>query len=239
MLVARILLLAAATSIVLPAQTVVTLDGTSGANAVSTGYSTNGGLTLSLGFFVDYLIVGGGGGGGGSVWGSHNGGGGGGGEFIAGSSLRLNATSYQVVVGAGGAGGRISARIGVPTEATRAPLASLPLGVGAAGPKSFQGFPVARVAAVPILPVLAVPLLQRPATAMQVVPALPMGCLHTVQEEAAVRARRALPALPVPREVMAFSPPSQVQASTTPVEEPVGSITPRLRAGLVGGRPVS
>jgi hypothetical protein len=50
------------------AQTTATLDGTSGNNTISTSYSTNGNLTLGMGFYVDYLIVGGGGGGGKHSW---------------------------------------------------------------------------------------------------------------------------------------------------------------------------
>lgn len=48
----RALLLAAASSTLLQGQTVVTLDGTSGANALSIVYSMNVGLTLSLGSSV-------------------------------------------------------------------------------------------------------------------------------------------------------------------------------------------
>jgi hypothetical protein len=78
------------------AQTLVTLDATTGTNSISTSYSTTGGLTLNMGFFVDYLIVGGGGGGG------NGGGGGGGGGFQTGTAMQLNAASYNVTVGAGG-----------------------------------------------------------------------------------------------------------------------------------------
>jgi len=80
-------------------QNIITLDGTSGSNAISTAHSTNGGLTLDLGFFVDYLIVGGGGGGGSAI-----GGGGGAGEFIEGTFTLVNGGVHTVGVGAGGAG---------------------------------------------------------------------------------------------------------------------------------------
>jgi len=40
------------------------INGTSGSNTDSTGYSTTGNLDLSLGFVAEYLIGGGGGGGG-------------------------------------------------------------------------------------------------------------------------------------------------------------------------------
>lgn len=70
-------------------QTNVALDGTSGTNTISTSYSTTGGLTLSLGFFADYLIVGGGGaggqgtgGGGGGSSGTGNGGAGGNSAYL-------------------------------------------------------------------------------------------------------------------------------------------------------------
>jgi len=61
------------------AQSTVTLDATSGTGTISTTYTTGGGLTLNLGFFADYLVVGGGGGGGGSAndgtaWGGGGGG---------------------------------------------------------------------------------------------------------------------------------------------------------------------
>jgi hypothetical protein len=84
----------------LQAQTTATIDGTAGSNSVSTAYSTNGGLNLSLGFFAEYLILGGGGGGGGLY---HAGGGGGGGLLTGSGSL--TSQSYAITVGTGGAGG--------------------------------------------------------------------------------------------------------------------------------------
>ncbi len=85
---------------VLQAQTTVALDGTAGNNSISTDYSTNGGLNLSLGFFAEHLVLGGGGGGG-SVY--HAGGGGGGGLLTGSSSL--TSQSYAITVGTGGAAG--------------------------------------------------------------------------------------------------------------------------------------
>jgi hypothetical protein len=90
------------------AQTSVTLDGTSGSNTISTSYTTTGGLTLGMGFFVDYLIVGGGGGGGG-----HIGGGGGGGAVqtnVGQTLLQLTSTNSTITVGLGGAGGSNNSR---------------------------------------------------------------------------------------------------------------------------------
>jgi autotransporter-associated beta strand protein len=80
-----------------------TLDGTSGNNSNTNYYSTTGNLTLSQGFFVDYLIVAGGGGGGGD-----NGGGGGAGGMltnVGGTKLSLSQQNYPVTVGKGGNGG--------------------------------------------------------------------------------------------------------------------------------------
>jgi fibronectin-binding autotransporter adhesin len=92
------------------AQSTVTLNATSGTGTISTNYTTSGGLTLDLGFFAEYLVVGGGGGGGGSgdsssAWG---GGGGGAGGLLTGTTT-ISATSYTVTVGGGGAGGQFSA----------------------------------------------------------------------------------------------------------------------------------
>jgi hypothetical protein len=84
------------------AQTNVTLDGASGSQSFNVARSTTGGLSLGLGFQVEYLLIGGGGGGGG-VQGS-NAGGGGGGQVLAGAT-QLSAQSYSVTVGSGGAGG--------------------------------------------------------------------------------------------------------------------------------------
>lgn len=89
----------------LPAQNVITLNGTSGSNAISTAYSTNGGLTLDLGFSVQYLLVGGGGGGGGAAGVTFfSAGGGGGGQVLQGTIPKASGSSYTVNVGAGGAG---------------------------------------------------------------------------------------------------------------------------------------
>ena len=87
------------------AQPTTWLNATSGTATISTNYATTGGLTLNMGFYADYLIVGGGGGGGGGVYGSHNGGGGGAGEFVNGTSLLVSSSNYQVIVGTGGLGG--------------------------------------------------------------------------------------------------------------------------------------
>jgi autotransporter-associated beta strand protein len=90
------------------AQTTFTLNGTSGTNVHVGGFSTTGGLTLNLGFFAEYLIVGGGGGGGGYIGG---GGGGGGVESNIGQALlQLAASNYTITVGAGGAGGTNNSR---------------------------------------------------------------------------------------------------------------------------------
>ena len=93
------------------------LPGTlSGAYTVNgTGTAFNGGnstlsgtVTLSPGFFVDYLLVGGGGGGSGGS----SGGGGGGGGVVAGS-LQLNISSTSTLTtGSGGAGGNANAGAG-------------------------------------------------------------------------------------------------------------------------------
>lgn len=53
-------LLALSGSLPLAAQTSVTLDGASGSQTYDVALSTTGGLTLGLGFGVDYLIIGGG-----------------------------------------------------------------------------------------------------------------------------------------------------------------------------------
>jgi hypothetical protein len=91
------------------AQTAVTLDGASGSQSHNQSLSTDGGLTLDLGFKIDYLVVAGGGGGAGSqndstAWG---GGGGGAGGLLLGD-LFASPGSFSVVVGAGGAGGAMT-----------------------------------------------------------------------------------------------------------------------------------
>ncbi len=88
----------------------VTLDGTSGSNSIGTGYSTDGNLTVNLGFFAEYLIVGGGGGGGNGSNATRSRGGGGGGAGglltnVGGTLLQVVAASHPVEVGAGGAAG--------------------------------------------------------------------------------------------------------------------------------------
>ena len=87
------------------AQTTVTLDGTSGSQTFNVARSTTGGLSLGLGFEVEYLLIGGGGGGGGVGVGGGNAGGGGGGQVLAGAATQITAQSYSVTVGSGGAGG--------------------------------------------------------------------------------------------------------------------------------------
>lgn len=87
------------------AQTSVTLDGTSGSNTTAVPYSTSGNLTVSLGFFVDYLIVGGGGGNGSGALNVAYPSGGGGGGVIAGSAFEVDANSFNLTVGAGGVAG--------------------------------------------------------------------------------------------------------------------------------------
>jgi hypothetical protein len=80
------------------AQNNVTLDATSGSSAIPANYTTSGGLTISLGFFGDYLIVGGGGASGGNYPG-----GGGGGQVLSGSGVQITSATNTVVVGGGGA----------------------------------------------------------------------------------------------------------------------------------------
>ena len=88
------------------AQTAVTLDGASGSQSHGVTLNTDGGLTLDLGFKIDYLVVAGGGGGAGSAndstaWG---GGGGGAGGLLTGSFF-MAPGSLSVSVGAGGEAG--------------------------------------------------------------------------------------------------------------------------------------
>ncbi|MEY4326347.1 MAG: hypothetical protein RIS24_2518, partial [Verrucomicrobiota bacterium] len=90
--------------------TSVVLDGTAGSgtdNQTFTTGNTGSNLTIGLGFFVDYLVVGGGGSGGtpgGSsanenTWGT---GGGGGGGVLTKTGFQVNPSSYAVTVGSGG-----------------------------------------------------------------------------------------------------------------------------------------
>ena len=83
------------------AQTTVTLDGASGSQTFNVARSTTGGLSLGLGFEVEYLIVGGGGGGG-NGYEDGPGGGGGAGGLLQGNLTLETATSIGVAVGAGG-----------------------------------------------------------------------------------------------------------------------------------------
>ena len=97
------LVVTAAVSAAAVAQTTLTLDATSGTSVITTNYTTTGGLTLDLGFFAEYLIVGGGGGGG-----NNHGGGGGAGGFrtnLGVSLLQITSTNNTIAVGAGGSGG--------------------------------------------------------------------------------------------------------------------------------------
>ncbi len=99
-------LLALSGSLPLAAQTSVTLDGASGSQTYDVARSTTGGLTLGLGFGVDYLIIGGGGSG---AYATPNSdgidgtGGGGAGGFVEGSTM-LSPALISVSVGAGGSG---------------------------------------------------------------------------------------------------------------------------------------
>jgi hypothetical protein len=85
-----------------------TLDGTSGSTANTGNSELVGTVTLTNGFFVEYLVVGGGGGGG-----TRHGGGGGAGGFLEGR-MTVTSTSYNVVSGSGGDGG--AAATGTPVR---------------------------------------------------------------------------------------------------------------------------
>jgi hypothetical protein len=89
------------------AQTTVTLDGASGSQSYSVARTTDGGLTIGLGFQVEYLVVAGGGGGGGADGDYDGAGGGGAGGFLTGSTY-LGSETVSVAVGAGGSGGTVS-----------------------------------------------------------------------------------------------------------------------------------
>ncbi len=87
-------------------QTTVTLDGASGSQTYSVARSTTGGLSLGLGFEVEYLLIGGGGAGGSTlttVDGVDGTGGGGAGGLVEGTASLTN-QSYAISVGAGGSG---------------------------------------------------------------------------------------------------------------------------------------
>ncbi len=78
----------------------LTLDGTSGANSISTSYTLTGDTTVDLGFYAEYLIVGGGGAGG-----TTDAGGGGAGAVISnfgGAKLLISNSSNPITVGDGG-----------------------------------------------------------------------------------------------------------------------------------------
>jgi autotransporter-associated beta strand protein len=77
----------------------LTIDGTNNGTETANYTTQNsvGSLTLDLGFFAEYLVVGGGGAGGGAA-----GGGGGAGSFVAGRMINPSAINYTVTVGAGG-----------------------------------------------------------------------------------------------------------------------------------------
>ena len=94
-------LLTVAFTLPLAAQTTVTLDGASGSQTYSVARSTTGGLSLGLGFEVEYLVVGGGGGGG-NGYDDGPGGGGGAGGLLQGNLTFKTATSIGVAVGTGG-----------------------------------------------------------------------------------------------------------------------------------------
>ncbi len=94
-------LLTVAFTLPLAAQTSVTLDGASGNQIFNVARSTTGGLTIGLGFEVEYLIVGGGGGGG-IGYDDGPGGGGGAGGLLQGNLTFQTATSIGVAVGTGG-----------------------------------------------------------------------------------------------------------------------------------------
>ena len=98
----RILLaiLVAASVAAAQAQTTTWLNATSGTATIPTNYSTTNGLTLNMGFYADYLVVGGGGGLG-NVTNMYPGGGGGG-QVLTGTNVRLTTQSYGVSVGSGG-----------------------------------------------------------------------------------------------------------------------------------------
>jgi len=129
----------------------VTLDATSGIGTIATNYVTTSGstsgLTLSNGFFAEYLAVGGGGSGGtaGAVasnqnnWGT---GGGGAGGLVSGT-MQLSATSYAVTVGGGG---EAPAYVAASTtrgnnggNSTFGSVTAVGGGGGAGGENSFSG----------------------------------------------------------------------------------------------------
>ena len=99
-------LLTVAFTLPLVAQTSVTLDGASGNQTFNVARSTTGGLTLGLGFEVEYLLIGGGGAGGSTVTGDDgvDGTGGGGAGGLVEGTISLANQSYAISVGAGGSG---------------------------------------------------------------------------------------------------------------------------------------
>jgi hypothetical protein len=89
-------LLTVAFTLPLVAQTSVTLDGASGNQTFNVARSTTGGLTLGLGFEVEYLLIGGGGAGGSTVTGDDgvDGTGGGGAGGLVEGTISLANQSY-------------------------------------------------------------------------------------------------------------------------------------------------
>ncbi|MFM8495357.1 MAG: beta strand repeat-containing protein [Planctomycetia bacterium] len=133
-------LLAAIVPVAAVAQTSVTLDATSGTSTIATNYTTTGGLTLDLGFFAEYLIVGGGGGGG-----NNHGGGGGAGGFrtnLGGSLLQITSTNNTVTVGGGGAGGTAGASTAAGNDGgSSSAFGITSIGGGGGGARADQGSP--------------------------------------------------------------------------------------------------
>jgi len=86
-------------------QTSEILPSMRGGVTVANELDTTGGLTLDLGFGVEYLVVGGGGGGGGAAERAAGGGGGGG---VRAGLMVVGSQTYGVTVGAGGAFGPAS-----------------------------------------------------------------------------------------------------------------------------------
>ncbi|MEN9667311.1 MAG: toxins and related Ca2+-binding domain, partial [Planctomycetota bacterium] len=130
----------------------VTLDATSGIGTIATNYVTTSGstsgLTLSNGFFAEYLAVGGGGSGGtpgvGQSGNQNNWstGGGGAGGMVSGT-MQLSATSYAVTVGGGG---EAPAYVAASTtrgnnggNSTFGSVTAVGGGGGAGGENSFSG----------------------------------------------------------------------------------------------------
>ena len=109
-------------------------------------YSTTGGLNLSLGFFVDYLVVGGGGGSGSGTVNVAYPSGGGGGAVLSGAAYQIQSQAYALTIGAGGAGGGLgngvnggtSSLFGVTAGGGIAPVLAHP-GIGGASASGYAG----------------------------------------------------------------------------------------------------